>query len=399
MNAKEQVRVLSRGIAELISPEYLESKIQKSIQSKRPLIVKAGFDPSSRDIHLGHTVLLNKLRQFQDLGHEVVFIIGDATARIGDPSGTVQTRPMLTPKEIKDNAKTYQKQAFKILNPKRTKTVYNNQWFGEMPFYEMMMLASKITVSQILQRDDFQKRIQTATPISLIEIFYPLMQAYDSVQIKADIELGGTDQKFNLLLGRELQRELGQDPQAIMTLPLLVGLDGQQKMSKSLGNHVGITETASEMFGKVMSVSDDLMVDYYTLLTDVPGDEVQKKIKKGELHPKNAKEELATKIVTRFHSTNEAEGAKSEFQKVFAKHENPTDMPEIALPRGEVTILDLVSRSGAVSSGNEARRLILQKAVSVDGQTYEALDSKVTIGREALVLKVGKRRFIKILPD
>jgi len=397
VDAKEQVKHLSRGTAEVISRELLESKLAKSIQLKKPLTVKAGFDPSAPDIHLGHTVLLNKLRQFQDLGHEVIYIIGDATARIGDPSGASQTRPMLTEKEIKANAKTYQKQAFRILNPKKTRTVYNNKWLGKLTFQDMMTLASRVTVSQILQRDDFQKRLKANTPISMIELFYPLMQAYDSVEVRADIELGGTDQKFNLLLGRELQKVYGQEPQAVMTLPLLVGLDGVKKMSKSLKNHIAIEDTPDDMFGKVMSVSDELMKDYFTLLTDTDGDDIASKIKSGSLHPKQAKEDLASQIVSRFHGKDKGHRAKAEFQKVFTQHENPTEMTELRLPKGEIPLLDILSRSKLVKSGGEARQMVKQKAVSVDDTVCTDLNAMIEVGPEPKILRVGKRRFIKFL--
>ncbi len=393
---REQVEFLTRNVVETLSTAELSSKIEKSLASGKPLKVKAGFDPSSRDIHFGHTVLLTKLREFQDLGHEVLFIIGDATARVGDPSGRTATRPVLTDDVIKENAKTYQEQAFKILDPKRTRTIYNNEWFGEMKFHDMMSLASRVTVSQILQRDDFQKRMSSNAPISLLELFYPLMQAFDSVKLESDVELGGTDQKFNLLMGRELQKEFGQAPQVVMTVPLLVGLDGAQKMSKSLGNHIGVSEDAKSMFGKTMSASDELMIQFYNLLTSTRGSDIQERIRSGALHPKIAKEELAELLTAKYCGAAAAKTAREEFKSVFSNHQNPADMPQVQLPSGKQLIAKVVAAAGLAASGGAARRLVEQGAVTWDGNVIKDPQGTVEIGSKPVVLKVGKKGFASV---
>jgi tyrosyl-tRNA synthetase len=394
--AKEQVEFLCRNVTEVLSKPELIAKIGRSVELGKPLKVKAGFDPSSPDIHFGHTVLLSKLREFQDLGHEVIFIIGDATARVGDPSGRTQTRPVLSDADIQKNARTYQEQAFKVLDPAKTRTVYNNEWFGGMKFHDMMGLASRITVSQILQRDDFSKRMASNAPISLLELFYPLMQAFDSVQLKSDIELGGTDQKFNLLLGRELQKEFGQEPQVVITMPLLVGLDGTQKMSKSLGNHIGVSEDPKSMFGKCMSISDELMVQYYNLLTATRGADIQKRVQSGELHPKIAKEELAEQLTARFCGAAPAAAARSEFNQVFSNRQNPTDMPHAQLPAGRHPIVKVVTAAGLAASGGAARRLVEQGAVSWDGVAVRDPQDQVEVTSKPAVLKVGKKGFASV---
>jgi tyrosyl-tRNA synthetase len=399
MNARQQVEFLTRNVTETLSAAELLSKIERSIASGKPLRVKAGFDPSSPDIHFGHTVLLSKLREFQDLGHGVIFIIGDATARVGDPSGRTQTRPVLSDEDIQKNARTYQEQAFKVLDPARTQTVYNNEWFGGMKFHDMMSLASRITVSQILQRDDFQKRMASSAPISLLELFYPLMQGFDSVQLKADVELGGTDQKFNLLLGRELQKEFGQEPQVVITMPLLVGLDGTQKMSKSLGNHIGVSEDPKGMFGKSMSISDELMMQYYNLLTSTRGTEIHRRIQAGELHPKIAKEELAEQLTARFCGTDAAADARREFNLVFSNRQNPTDMPVVRLDAGQHTIVKVVTAAGLAPSGGAAKRLVEQGAVSWDGIPVRDPNAQVDVAAKPAVLRVGKTRFASVTSE
>lgn len=396
MNAKQQFDFLTRNVTETLSAAELLSKLERSISSGKPLRVKAGFDPSSPDIHFGHTVLLTKLREFQDLGHEVIFIIGDATARVGDPSGRTQTRPVLSDEAIRENAKTYQEQAFKILDPRKTRTVYNNEWFGGMKFHDMMGLASRITVSQILQRDDFQKRMTANAPISLLELFYPLMQAFDSVQLRSDIEFGGTDQKFNLLLGRELQKEFGQEPQVVVTMPLLVGLDGSQKMSKSLGNHIGVAEDAKSMFGKTMSISDELMIQFYNLLTSVRGADVASRVRSGELHPKKAKEDLAELLTARFCGETAAKAARADFNSVFSNRQNPADMPQVKLPPGPQALGKVIVAAGLAESGTAARRLVEQGAVTWNGETIRDPQQPVTVAAEAAVLRVGKTRFASI---
>ncbi len=395
-DAKAQVEVLKRGIAELISEEQLLALISQSIVENKPLTVKAGFDPSSPDIHLGHTVLLNKLRQFQNFGHKVVFIIGDATARIGDPTGRNKLRPRLSEEAIKANAKTYQEQAYKVLIPELTETIYNNYWFGVMGFADMMDLASRVTVSQIIQREDFQKRLASKSPLSLLELFYPLMQGYDSVKIKADIELGGTDQKFNLLMGRELQKEYGQKPQAVLMLPLLVGLDGIQKMSKSLGNHVGIEDLPNDMFGKIMSISDKQMIEYYQLLTDVDGNAVQKAIDDQSKHPKAAKEDLAYLLTARYHSDEAADRALENFRNIFSKGNQPDEIKQISAQSG-LTLLKLLIETQAVKSGGEARRLIIQNAISLNGEVKANPNEVIELTPQPITLKVGKRSYLNLI--
>ncbi|MBF0253530.1 MAG: tyrosine--tRNA ligase [Candidatus Omnitrophica bacterium] len=391
--ATEQLRRLTDGIAELLSEEELLQKLETSEREGRPMRVKAGFDPSCPDMHLGHTVLLNKLRQFQEYGHTVVYIIGDATARVGDPSGRNQTRPVLSDEQIRENARTYQTQAFKVLDPRKTETVYNNEWFGRMSFADMMTLSAHVTVSQILQRDDFQKRLSTGGAVSLLEIFYPLMQAYDSVRVRCDVECGGTDQKFNLLMGRQLQKEYGQSPQCVLLMPLLVGLDGQNKMSKSLGNHVAIEDGPVEMFGKLMSVSDEMMIDYYSLLTDLAGARIREDIGSGKLHPKTAKEDLASRVVERFHGQDSAREAREGFCRVFSKHETPAEIPHHTFGEREVGVLKALTVTGLAESGNEARRLVKQNAVTVDGKPVSSPDEKIALTQTPRILKAGKRKF------
>ena len=397
MTPKEQLKLLKRGISEVISEELLLEKLELAAKEKRPLLVKAGFDPSSSDIHLGHTVLLHKLRQFQDLGHQVLFIIGDATARVGDPSGRSKTRPMLSESDIKQNSKTYQDQAFKILNPKKTKTIFNNDWFGKMTCYDVMALASKVTTGQILQRDDFNKRMKSNQPISLLELFYPLMQGYDSVMIKADIELGGTDQKFNLLMGRELQKEYGQSEQAVMTMPLLIGLDGVKKMSKSLNNHIGILDSPNDMFGKIMSISDEAMMVYYEYLTLEDLKKLKEDLKSGKVHPMDSKKKLGEIMVEAYHGKGLGAEARSYFEEVFSKNKLPDDMPVFVLKTPEMTIIQIMVESGLVKSGSEGRRLIKQKAVTYDDVIISDPNQIIQPASESPnVLRVGKRRFLQL---
>jgi len=362
----------------------------------KPLVVKAGFDPTAPDLHLGHAVLLRKMKHFQDLGHTVIFLIGDFTGMIGDPTGRSATRKPLSPEEIQANAETFKAQVFKILDREKTVIDFNSKWLAALGSEGFIKLCAKYTVAQILERDDFAKRMQKGLPISIHELLYPLAQGYDSVALKADVELGGTDQKFNLLVGRELQRQFGQEPQIILTTPLLEGTDGIEKMSKSLNNYVGITEPASDMFGKIMSISDDLMYRYYLLLTDLSIDEIAE-VKK--IHPRQAKEDLAKRIVTDFHGPQEAAEAAAEFRKVFSKKEIPDQLDEFMVNAGKIAVLDLVAQSGLVKSKAEARRLIRQGAVSMgkDSAGLEKLVDElkeVTIqpGNE-LIFKVGPHRF------
>jgi len=387
LNINKQLEIIKRGAVEIISEEELRIKLEKSIREKRPLRVKAGFDPTSPDIHLGHTVLLRKLRQFQDLGHQVYFLIGDFTGMIGDPSGQDKMRKRLTEEEVRKNALTYKKQIFKIIDSKKTEVVTNSSWFKKMTPHEILDLAAHTTLAQLLARQDFNQRYTQGKDISLLEFLYPLLQAYDSVHLKSDVEIGGIDQKFNLLLGRELQKDFSQKPQVIIMLPLLEGTDGVQKMSKSYGNYIGIDEAPNEMFGKIMSISDELMFKYYGLLTD----EDLAKIK--NLHPKEAKLRLAEEIVEQYHSKNKAQEARLEFERVFSQREIPQDIPEYKIEAGEV-IITILTKSGLVKSGNEARRLIRQRAVIFNNKKIEEENFLV---KEAGILKSGPKKFLKII--
>lgn len=385
-----QLKIIRRGAVEIISEEELKRKLQESIKDRRPLCVKAGFDPTAADIHLGHTVLLRKLRQFQDLGHKVIFLVGDATAVIGDPSGQSQTRKTLTWDEVEQNARTYVKQVSKILitgDPDVFQRRHNSEWFSKFAFESFVELAQKYTVARLLERDDFQKRTRENKPISFLEFFYPLMQGYDSYKLAADIEIGGTDQKFNLLVGRDIQESYGQKPQVVITMPLLEGTDGAQKMSKSYGNYIGINEPAKDIFGKTMSISDELMYKYYELLTDEESAAV-----KGR-HPKQAKLDLAEALCRQYHSDAAAKAARQEFERVFAQKELPDDIPVYDLKGKNPCITDLLVDSGMAKSRNEARRLINQGGVSLDGEKIERETQSV---EKSGILKVGKRNFLKV---
>jgi tyrosyl-tRNA synthetase len=383
----KQIEIIKGGVVEIISEEELITKLQESAREKRPLRIKAGFDPTSPDIHLGHTVLLRKLRQFQDLGHKVIFLIGDFTARIGDPSGRQETRKQLTIEEALTNAATYKSQVSKILDVDKMQIVFNSEWFDKMSVLDILKLTTHATVAQMLARSDFKKRLSKAEDISLLEFMYPLLQGYDSVKLEADIELGGTDQIFNLLVGRDIQKDFGQAQQVIITLPLLEGTDGIQKMSKSYANFIAINENPNEMFGKIMSISDEMMLKYYTLLTDEDLEVVRKK------HPKEAKLSLAENITRQYHGKDSAEKARGEFEQVFSKRELPKDPPVYKLKKQKSSIIDILLDSGLTDSKNEARRLINQGGVSLDG---ERLDKEDIIVDKGGILKVGKRRFLWI---
>jgi len=392
---KEQLQELIRGSEEVLPEKGLEAKLKEN----RPLVIKAGFDPTAPDMHIGHTVLINKMRQFQELGHEVVFLIGDFTGMIGDPSGKNATRPPLSPEEIKANAETYEAQIFKILDEKTTRIDFNSRWMGEMDAAGLVKLASHHTVARMLERDDFNKRYASGQPISIHEFLYPIVQGYDSVALKADVELGGTDQKFNLLVGRQLQQDYGQDPQIVITMPLLEGLDGVQKMSKSLGNYIGITDAPGEMFGKIMSISDDLMWRYFELLSfrtleDI--ERLQQRVGEG-LNPRDAKFELALEIVERFHSAAAAGAAKDEFIARFQQGAMPEEMPELSLQSkaGRLGIAHLLKEAGLVSSTSEAFRMIKQGAVRIDGVRVENRGLEVEAG-SICIYQVGKRRFARV---
>lgn len=392
----KQLETIKRGAVELVSEEELVAKLKQD----RPLRVKAGFDPTAPDLHLGHTVVMQKLHQFQELGHQVIFLIGDFTARIGDPSGRDSTRPTLDETIIRENAATYIAQAAKVLDMDRAEVRYNSEWLGAMSVIEFAELGKKQTVARMLERDDFKTRMREGHDITLLEFYYPLMQAQDSVALEADIELGGTDQIFNLLMGRTIQKRSGQEPQVVLTMPLLVGTDGVQKMSKSYGNYIGITESPREIFGKVMSISDELMWNYYELLSDLTLAEIEElkvELVEGRMHPKVAKENLAMEIVARFHSQEAANEARDEFEQIFKQKGKPDDIPEaiIETTSAEEAIVDVLQRAALVTSKSEARRLIQQGGVRVDDERVGAIDAALPTDREAL-LQVGKRKFARV---
>jgi tyrosyl-tRNA synthetase len=396
LNIAETLEVIKRGTVELIS----EGELVKKLEKGKPLRIKAGFDPTSPDLHLGHTVLMQKLKQFQELGHQVIFLIGDFTATIGDPSGRNETRPALSEKEIKTNVKTYEDQVFKILDRKKTQVVFNSAWMEKLSSSEIIRIASKMTVARMLERNDFEKRYKREDPIAIHEFLYPLMQGYDSVQLHADVELGGTDQKFNLLVGRELQRDYGQEPQVILTLPLLVGTDGVQKMSKSYGNFIGIAEPAKGIFGKIMSLSDETMWSYYELLSDLSIGEIaalKEEVKAGRRHPKEVKITLGSEIAARFHGKEAAKEAALEFENIFKKGGVPDEIEEVNLPKSSesLSLVELLSDLKLAESKSEAKRLIQQNAVTVNDQKISNIDAKLRAEGSYLV-KVGKRRFKKI---
>lgn len=400
---EEQMKLLKKGAVEIILEEDLVRKLERSRKENKPLKVKAGFDPTAPDIHLGHTVLLRKMKHFQELGHEVVFLIGDFTGLIGDPSGRSATRPAMTREEINKNAETYKQQVFKILDPKKTIIDFNSRWLGQLSSFDIIRLTSKYTVARILERDDFTKRFKAGLPISVHELLYPLMQAYDSVALKADVELGGTDQKFNLLVGREIQREYGQEPQVILTMPLLEGLDGAEKMSKSLDNYVGINEPPQEMFGKLMSISDELMYRYYELLTDIPSDQIEtwkKQAKEGQVNPRDLKAQLSRMIVTDFWGEEEARKASDEFDRIFKHKDLPQDIEEkvveISQSEAQIELIDVMYNLGIVPSRGEAKRLIRQGGVYVNGQRIENIEHKLDVTSGEQILKIGKRKFYRL---
>ncbi len=395
---KTQIAELSRGADEILPEKGLEAKLKLG----RPLVVKAGFDPTAPDLHIGHTVLINKMRQFQELGHDVVFLIGDFTGMIGDPSGKNATRPPLSPEDIRANAATYESQIFKILDKDKTRVEFNSNWMGKMDAAGLIKLAARHTVARMLERDDFNKRYAGGQPISIHEFLYPLVQGYDSVELKADVELGGTDQKFNLLVGRQLQQDYGQEQQIVLTTPLLEGLDGVQKMSKSLGNYIGITESPGEMFGKIMSVSDDLMWRYFEVLSFRKLEEIAdlKRSVEDGANPRDAKFELGLEIVARFHDEAHAQAAKNEFISRFQQGAMPDEIREVALAGqdGQLGIAYLLKGAGLVSSTSEAFRMINQGAVRVDGQRVEDRSLKIAAGSNN-VYQVGKRKFARVSVD
>lgn len=398
LSADEQMVLIKENTAEIISEAELLEKLKKSVAENKPLRCKLGIDPSAPDLHLGHAVVLHKLKLFQDLGHHVIIIIGDFTGRIGDPTGRSETRKQLTEEEVQANAQTYQDQIYNILDRDKTELVFNSQWLAPLNFSEIIKLSSTYTVARMMEREDFSRRYRENLPISIHEFFYPLMQGYDSVAIRADIEFGATEQKFNLLMGRHLQREYGQEPQVALTMPILVGLDGGQKMSKSLGNYIGITEPPGEIYGKAMSISDEIMPEYFHLATSLTTKEVEAilvDLKSGRLHPRDAKMRLASEIVTLYHSFEAAKEAEEQFRQVFQKGEMPEKIPSFTFkaPSG---IIYLMVTTGLTSSNSDARRLIQQGGVKVNGEKVDAIDLKFKQSAE-LVMQVGKRKFARII--
>ncbi len=398
MTVDEQLTYLTKGCAEVVRRDELKAKLQKSITTGTPLVVKVGFDPTAPDLHLGHTVLIRKMKHFQDLGHTVIFVIGDFTALIGDPSGRSKTRPPLTRAEIDANAETYKQQVFKILDANKIRVDFNSRWLGPLTGEDWIRLASRYSVAQMLERRDFRKRYEEQQPIALHEFLYPLAQGYDSVALKADVELGGTDQLFNLNVGRDIMPTFGLEAQIVMTTPLLVGLDGVDKMSKSLNNYVGITESPGEMFGKLLSISDELMWTYYELLTDLtPGEiaDVKRRVESGEQHPKQAKVDLATRIIADFHSREAADAAAAEFDRVHVRHEAPQEVPEMHVEESD-TLSRILVKAQLASSGSDATRKIKQGAVKVDGERVTDFAWRVPKPGAHLV-QVGPRAFVRVV--
>ena len=385
----------------LSAREDLIKKLKKSQDTGVPLRVKAGFDPTAPDLHLGHTVLIQKLKHFQDLGHDVLFLIGDFTGMIGDPTGKSETRKPLTKEDVARNAETYKEQIFKILDPAKTTVMFNSEWLGKLTAHDFVRLASQLTVARMLEREDFRERFDNQRPISIHEFLYPLIQGYDSVAMRADVELGGTDQLFNVLMGRDLQRTWGQEPQVVITMPLLEGLDGVNKMSKSLGNYIGITDTPDDIYGKILSVSDELMFRYYDLLSDLSSGDIaalKGDMQSGRIHPKEVKKRLARELTARFYDEDASLKAEENFERIFKKHDLPEDIPsvEVAIAEDTVWLPRLLTVAGMVSGTGEGRRMITQNAVSLDGEKIDDVEYQVKVAGE-LLLKVGKRKFCKVV--
>ncbi len=399
----EQLAQIRRGAEEILPEEALVEKLKRSRKEGKPLVVKLGCDPSRPDLHLGHTVVLRKLRQFQDLGHQAVLIVGDFTGMIGDPTGRSKTRPALTLEETRENGRTYFEQASVILDPERTKILYNSEWLEAMSFSDVIELAGKYTVAQMLERDDFEKRYRSGQPIGIHEFLYPLAQAQDSVHIRADVEPGGTDQKFNLLVGRHLQQAVGQEPQVCLTLPLLEGTDGSEKMSKSLDNAIGITEPPEEMYGKTLSIPDELIYRYAELVTDVPTTELPAFKAFAEENPRDAKHQLAHTIVAMYHGEEAADAARAHFERTVVEGELPEDIPEFVPDTSqgtEIGLLNLMRAAGLTDSNSQGRRLVEQNAVSINGEKVEDSTLYIDVAKEApFVLQVGKRRYVKVVPN
>ncbi len=397
----DQLELLRRGAVQIVEEAELLARLERSAASGKPLVVKAGFDPSAPDIHLGHTVLMRKMRHFQELGHQVVFVIGDFTGMIGDPTGKSKTRPQLTRDEIAANAETYKRQAFRILDGSRTQVLFNSEWLGRLDAEGFIRLAAKYTVARMLERDDFARRHREGEPIGIHEFLYPLAQAYDSVHLRCDVELGGTDQTFNLLVGRRIMREYGMEPQIILTTPLLEGLDGVEKMSKSLGNYVAVEDPPVEMFGKLMSISDDLMWRYWELLTDTPSKEIQEMksgISDGSRHPRKLKAELARRITAGFHGAAAADGAEAEFDRVFRERENPAEIEEVRLPcrAKPIGVATLLVETRLTASKGEARRLIAGGGLYFDKERVTDVNLEIDASSpRSILIRAGKRRFVR----
>ena len=398
LSVDEQYKIISKGAAEIIPENELRSKIESSVKNGVPLVVKLGCDPSRADLHIGHSVVLRKLRHFQDLGHRAVLVIGDFTAMIGDPTGRNITRPQLTLEEAKENAKTYLNQAKAILDMDKLKVCYNSEWLGKMSFSDVIKLSSSTTVAKMLERDDFNKRYNSEVPISLHEFLYPLAQAQDSVELVSDIEIGGTDQKFNLLMGRNLQKDVGQKPQCILTMPILEGTDGIEKMSKSYGNDIGISDSANDMYGKTLSIPDNVMLSWFTLAADADNqflEEVKLKIKNSDVNPMELKRDLARRIVSLYYDEKIALEAENHFNQVTVAKGMPDEIEEYNL-KEEDFLVNIIADSGLLKSKSEARRMIKQSAVKIDGEAIKDIQYKVSMG-DSFVLKVGKRKFLKVV--
>ncbi len=393
INIDEQIKIISKGVDEIIGLDELKEKLAKN----KPLTVKLGLDPSAPDIHLGHTVVLRKLRQLQDLGHNIVIIIGDFTGKIGDPTGKSKARKALTTEQVLENAKTYEEQIFKVLDKKKTKVNFNSEWLSKMNFEDVIRLGAKMTVARMLERDDFKKRYENQMPISIHEFFYPLMQGFDSVEIKADIELGGTDQRFNLLMGRMLQKEFGQEPQCIIMMPLLEGLDGINKMSKSLGNYIGIDEDAKVMFEKIMTIPDELIVKYFELVTDIHPDEVEKikELLRDGTNPRDIKMQLGREIVELYHGKAAVKDAEDRFKLVFQRKEIPDDIKCVEVSKENLDLAEIITNNLLVKSKNEFRRLVVQGGVKVNGEKLGNIEDLIL--SEEMIIQIGKKKFIKII--
>ena len=400
LKPQEQLELIKRGAVEIIREEELLAKLERSHKTGKPLVIKEGFDPTAPDLHIGHMVTINKLKTFQELGHTVVFLIGDFTGLIGDPSGRTTTRKALSRDEVMQNAETYKKQIFKVLDSQKTVIDFNSRWSSPMKFEDVLALTSRYTVARILERDDFSKRFQEGRPISVLEFMYPLVQGYDSVALHADVELGGTDQKFNLLVGRDLQREYGQEPQVVLTMPLLVGTDGVEKMSKSLGNYIGICEEPEQIYGKAMSIPDSLIYDYFKLGTDIDSaelEDIKRQLETPDVNPMSLKKRLAWKLVEFYYDSKSADRAQQGFEKQFSKREVPDEVPELLIESDDdkAWLPQVITASGVASSNSAAMRLIQQGGVRIGGETITDKDYRVSL-RDGVIIKIGKKHYFKI---